>query len=48
MPYFVGPSTVRNEALPGMSRFSVEDLVAEASELAALGGKALLLFGVPE
>ena len=48
MPYFVGPSSVRNEELPGMSRFSVEDLVAEASELAALGGKALLLFGVPE
>jgi len=48
MPYFVGPSTVRNEELPGMSRFSVDDLVAEAAELAALGGKALLLFGVPE
>ena len=31
-----------------MSRFSVEDLVAEIGELAALGGKALLLFGVPE
>jgi porphobilinogen synthase len=48
MPYFVGPSTVPNEELPGMSRYSVEDLVAEAGELAALGGKALLLFGVPE
>src|SRR5688572_32359461 len=48
MPYFVGPATVLNEELPGMSRFSVEDLVVEAGELAALGGKALLLFGVPE
>ena len=29
MPVFVGPSTVRNEELPAMSRFSVEDLVGE-------------------
>jgi porphobilinogen synthase len=48
MPYFAGPSTVLNEVLPGMSRYSVEDLVAEAGQLAALGGKAVLLFGVPE
>ena len=48
MPLFAGPSTVRNEELPGMSRYSVEDLVAEAGELAGLGVKALLLFGVPE
>ena len=34
MPLFAGPSTVRNEELPGMSRYSVEDLVAEAGELA--------------
>ena len=31
-----------------MSRYSVEDLVAEAGELAGLGVKALLLFGVPD
>jgi porphobilinogen synthase len=48
MPLFVGPTTVRNEELPGMSRFSVDDVVAEAGELARLGVKALLLFGVPE
>jgi porphobilinogen synthase len=48
MPYFAGPTTVLNEALPGMSRYSVEDLVAEAGELVRLGGKAVLLFGVPE
>ena len=48
MPLFAGPSTVRNEELPGMSRYSVEDLVAEAGALAGLGVKALLLFGVPE
>ena len=48
LPLFVGPSTVRNEELPAMSRLSVEDLVAEAGEVAALGVQALLLFGVPE
>jgi porphobilinogen synthase len=48
MPYFAGPSTVLNADLPGMSRYSVEDLVAEAGELVALGGKAVLLFGVPD
>jgi porphobilinogen synthase len=48
MPLFVGPTTVRNDALPGMSRWSVDDLVGEAGALAALGVKALLLFGVPE
>jgi porphobilinogen synthase len=48
LPLFVGPSTVRNEELPAMSRLSIEDLVAEAGEVAALGVQALLLFGVPE
>jgi porphobilinogen synthase len=48
LPLFVGPSTVRNEELPAMSRLSIEDLVAEAGEVAALGVGTLLLFGVPE
>ena len=48
MPLFAGPTTVRNEELPGMSRYSVEDLVAEAGELVRLGVSAVLLFGVPE
>jgi len=48
LPLFVGPSTVRNEELPAMSRLSIEDLVVEAGEVAALGVGALLLFGVPE
>ncbi|HEX5799382.1 MAG TPA: porphobilinogen synthase [Gaiellaceae bacterium] len=48
LPLFVGPSTVRNEELPAMSRLSIDDLVAEAGEVAALGVGALLLFGVPE
>jgi porphobilinogen synthase len=48
MPLFAGPTTVRNEQLPGMSRWSVEDLAREAGELARLGVRAVLLFGVPE
>ena len=48
MPLFVGPTTERNEALPAMGRFSVEDLVAEIDELAGLGVPAVLLFGIPE
>ncbi len=48
LPLFAGPSTVRNEELPAMSRYSIEDLVAEAAVLAGLGVKALLLFGVPD
>jgi porphobilinogen synthase len=48
MPLFVGPSTVRNESLPGLGRWSVEDLVTETGELVRLGVKAVLLFGVPE
>jgi porphobilinogen synthase len=47
LPLFVGPTTLRNDDLPGMSRFSVEDVVAEAAELSRLGVRALLLFGVP-
>jgi porphobilinogen synthase len=47
MPLFVGPTTVANDGLPGMSRWSVDDVVGEAGELARLGVKALLLFGVP-
>ena len=47
-PLFVGPTTVVNDELPGMSRYSVEDLVAEAGEVVALGVKAVLLFGIPE
>ncbi|HET7854883.1 MAG TPA: porphobilinogen synthase [Gaiellaceae bacterium] len=48
MPLFVAPATERNEALPAMGRFSVEDLVGEVDELAGLGVPAVLLFGIPE
>ena len=48
MPAFVAPESTPNEALPGMSRFSVDDLVREADELVGLGVRALILFGIPE
>jgi porphobilinogen synthase len=48
MPLFVGPETIRNDELPGMSRLSLDDLAAEADELAALGVPAVILFGIPD
>ena len=48
LPLFVGPTSVPNPELPGMARHSLEDVVREAGELAGLGVKALLLFGIPE
>jgi porphobilinogen synthase len=35
------------ESMPGIERFSISELVAEATEIAAAGVGALLLFGVP-
>jgi porphobilinogen synthase len=48
MPLFVGPTTERNEALPPMGRFSVEELAGEVEELVRLGVPGVLLFGIPE
>jgi porphobilinogen synthase len=48
MPLFVGPETIRNDALPGMSRLSLDDLAGEADELARLGVPAVILFGIPD
>src|SRR3989440_4754569 len=48
MPLFVAPATERNEELPPLGRFSVEDLVEEARGLVRLGVSAVLLFGIPE
>jgi porphobilinogen synthase len=48
MPLFVGPATEKNEELPPMSRFSVDDLPGEVEELVRLGVGAVLLFGIPE
>jgi porphobilinogen synthase len=47
MPLFVGQESVRNELLPGLSRFTVDDVVREAEELVRLGVKAVILFGLP-
>jgi porphobilinogen synthase len=35
------------ESMPGIERFSISELVAEATELAAAGVGAVLLFGIP-
>jgi porphobilinogen synthase len=35
------------ESMPGIERFSINELVAEASELQAVGIGAVLLFGIP-
>jgi porphobilinogen synthase len=48
MPFFVAPEPLRNEALPALSRLTVEELVTEAEECASLGISALILFGIPE
>ena len=47
-PVFVAPDPLPNKALPALSRYTVEQVVAEAEECAALGVTALLLFGIPE
>src|SRR4051812_21270204 len=47
MPLFIGPDTRRNELLPPLGRFSVEDVVREAEELVRLGVKSVILFGIP-
>jgi porphobilinogen synthase len=48
LPVFVAPEPLPNEALPALSRYTVEQVVAEAEECAGLGVTALLLFGIPE
>src|SRR5688572_19382808 len=47
-PLFVGPESLKNEELPALGRFSVEDLAREAEELLGLGISAVILFGIPE
>jgi porphobilinogen synthase len=48
MPLFVAPEPLPNEALPGMARYTVDGLVREVDELAGLGVRAVILFGIPE
>ena len=47
-PVFVAPESLPNDALPALSRLTVEELVAEAEQCVSLGVSALLLFGLPE
>jgi porphobilinogen synthase len=48
MPLFVAPEALRDEALPAMSRRTVDGTVREVEELVRLGVRAVLLFGIPE
>jgi porphobilinogen synthase len=48
MPLFVAPESLRNEQLPGMARYSLEDVIREVEELVRLGVQAVILFGIPD
>ncbi len=48
MPLFVAPEAMPNERLPGLERHTVESVVRECDELAALGLRSVILFGLPE
>src|SRR6266478_2621809 len=48
MPLFVAPESLANDRLPGMARYSVDDLLREAEELVRGGVQAVILFGIPE
>jgi porphobilinogen synthase len=48
MPLFVGTETKRNELLPPLGRFGVDDVAREVEELVRLGVKAVILFGIPD
>jgi porphobilinogen synthase len=47
MPLFVAPESLRNEQLPGMSRYTVDAVVREVEELVRAGVQAVILFGIP-
>jgi porphobilinogen synthase len=48
MPLFVAPEALPNERLPGLARHTVESIVRECEELAAVGLRSVILFGLPE
>jgi porphobilinogen synthase len=48
LPVFVAPDPLPNDALPALSRLTIEELVTEAEQCASLGVCALILFGIPE
>jgi porphobilinogen synthase len=47
-PLFVGPTTEPNPELPPLGRFTVDDVATECEELARLGVRGVLLFGIPD
>jgi porphobilinogen synthase len=48
MPLFVAPDALPDEALPAMSRVTVDGLVREVEDLVRLGVRAVILFGIPD
>jgi len=48
MPLFVAPEALHDEALPAMSRLTVDGTVHEVEELVRVGVRAVILFGIPE
>jgi porphobilinogen synthase len=47
-PLFVADEPLANEALPPMSRLTVEETVREGEALKSLGVRAVILFGIPD
>src|SRR4051812_26808127 len=47
MPLFVAPEGLANDALPGMTRWTVDGVVREVEELVRGGVSAVMLFGIP-
>ena len=48
MPLFVAPEALPDEALPAMSRLTVDGLLREVDGLVRLGVRAVILFGIPD
>jgi porphobilinogen synthase len=48
MPLFVAPEPLRDEALPAMSRVTVDGVLHEVEQLVRAGVRAVILFGIPE
>ena len=47
-PMFVASTGAPIDLMPGVSRLTVTQAVAEAGELTALGIPAVMLFGIPD
>jgi porphobilinogen synthase len=48
MPLFVAPEALSNEALPAMSRHTVDGVVRECEDLLRAGVRSVILFGIPD